>query len=331
MGMDREKLRAMASGFQSAKILLAANELGIFKLLAKRGLSADEVSGALGLDREGTEMLLGALVGLKLIERKRGKLYNTPEVYEHLGKDSDDSMSCIFSHMNHLYESWGNLDKVVKKGRPKIKAPSKLLSDKKANRAFICGMFEVGRPTAQMFVEEMDLSGVRKFADIGGGPGAYPITIGRKHPDMSFVLADYPNTVKVAREYVKKYGMSRRVKLAECAFFDVDELGIGGDFDMALLSQVLHAAPDEKAKGLLEKVFRILRPGGRVVINENALNDDRFSPPPPLVFAINMLVQNAGRTFTTGELKSWLKESGFRKINARRLHDRSVLVEGTKP
>jgi hypothetical protein len=44
-----------------------------------------------------------------------------------------------------------------------------------------------------------------------------------------------------------------------------------------------------------------------------------------------MLVQNAGRTFTISELKNWLKESGFRKINARRLHDRSVLVEGTKP
>ena len=80
MGMDREKLRAMASGFQSAKILLTANELGIFKLLAGKGLSADEVSSALSLDQEAAQMLLGALVGLKLLERKRGKLYNTPEV-----------------------------------------------------------------------------------------------------------------------------------------------------------------------------------------------------------------------------------------------------------
>ncbi len=331
MAITQERIHAMASGFQSAKIILTANELGIFKLLAEKGLSVDDVSEALKLDRESCAMLLGALAGLKLVEYKRGRFHDAPDVKKYLGEDSDEGLSCILNHMNHLYESWGNLDAVVKKGRGKIKSPSKLLSDRKINRDFICGMFEIGYPTARKFAEEVDFSGVRKFADIGGGPGVYPIAIGKKHEEINFVLADYPNTIKVARGYVKKYGMGGRVKLVDCPFFDAGELNIGDGFDMALLSQVLHAAPDEKAKSLLKKVFRILRPGGRVVINENALNDDALSPSPPLVFAINMLVQNAGRVFKVSELRSWLKESGFRKISDRRLHERSVLVEGTRP
>ncbi len=331
MTITQERIHAMASGFQSAKIILAANELGIFRLLAEKGLNAGEAAGALNLDAEACEMLLGALVGLKLLEHKRGRFYDAPDVKKYLGDDSDEGMSCILRHMNHLYESWGNLDAAVKKGRAKIKAPSKLLSDRNINRDFICGMFEIGYPTARKFTEEVDLTGVRKFADIGGGPAVYPIAIGKKYPDMNFVVADYPNTIKVARGYVKKYGMSKRVKLVDCPFFEIDDLRIGDGFDMALLSQVLHAAPDDKAKGLLKKVFGILRPGGKIIINENARNDDAYSPAPPLVFAINMLIQNAGRTFTVGELKGWLKEIGFRKIGARRLHERSVLVEGTKP
>ena len=331
MAITREQIHAMASGFQSAKIILAANELGIFRLLAGKGMSAGEVSDALNLDAEACAMLLGALVGLNLLEYGRGKFHEAPEVKKSLGEDSDEGLSCIFRHMNHLYTSWANLDEVVKKGRGKIKATSELLSDKKINRDFICGMFEVGYPTAQKFAEEMDFTGVRKFADIGGGPGVYPIAIAKRYPDINFVIADYPNTIKVARKYVKKYGMGKRVKLVNCPFFDTSELNIGDGFDMALLSQVLHAAPDGKAKGLLKKVFDILRPGGRIVINENARNDDAYSPAPPLVFAINMLIQNAGRTYTISELKGWLRESGFRKIGARRLHERSVLVEGTRP
>ncbi len=331
MTITQERIHAMASGFQPAKTILAANELGIFKLLAGKGLSAGEVSNALNLDAEACGMLLGALVGLKLLEHKRGKFHDAPDVKKYLGEDSDEGMSCILRHMNHLYESWASLDAVVKKGRGKIKAAPKLLSDRKINRDFICGMFEIGYPTARKFAEEVDLKGVGKFADIGGGPAVYPIAIGEKYPGINFVVADYPNTIKVARGYVKKYGMSKRVKLVDCPFFDTADLNIGDGFDMALLSQVLHAAPDGKAKGLLKKVFGILRPGGKIIINENARNDDAFSPAPPLVFAINMLIQNAGRTFTVSELKGWLKESGFRKVGARRLHERSVLVEGTRP
>ncbi len=321
----------MATGFQSSKIILAANELGIFRLLAGKGMNAGEAASALNLDKEACGMLMGALVGLNLLEYKRGKFHDAPNVKKYLGDDSDEGLSCIFRHMNHLYASWANLDAVVKKGRGRVKKASELLSDRKINSDFICGMFEVGYPTAQRFAEETDFSGVSKFADIGGGPGVYPVKIGEKHPGINFVIADYPNTIKVARRYVKKYGIGKRVKLVNCPFFDTGELNIGDGFDMALLSQVLHAAPDDKAKGLIKKVFGILRPGGRIVINENARNDDAYSPPPPLVFAINMLIQNAGRTYTISELKGWLKESGFRKISARRLHERSVLVEGTRP
>ena len=331
MAITQERIHAMASGFQSAKIILAANELGIFRLLAGKGLKAVEVADALNLDAEACGMLVGALVGLKLLEHKRGRFYDAPDVKKYLGEDSDEGLSRILRHMNHLYASWAGLDAAVKKGRRKIKAAPKLLSDRKLNEDFICGMFEIGYPTARKFAEEVDLKGVGRFADIGGGPAVYPIAIGEKYPDMAFVVADYPNTIKVARRYVKKYGMGGRVKLVECPFFDTAGLNIGDGFDMALLSQVLHAAPDDKAKRLLKKVFGILRPGGRIIINENAKNDDAYSPAPPLVFALNMLIQNAGRTFTVSELKGWLKESGFRKIGVRRLHERSVLVEGTRP
>jgi ubiquinone/menaquinone biosynthesis C-methylase UbiE len=330
MTVNPDRLISMAAGFQYSKILLTANELGIFKVVGEGARTSDEVAGALYLDREATRLLLGALVGLGLCNYKAGKFTNAPDVKKYLVRESEESMSCITSHMNHMYESWQDLDGIIRKGRPKKVAPPKILLDRKRNRDFICGMFEIGMPTARMLADKIDLKGVRKMADIGGGPAHYPIAFAGKKPDISFVVADYPNTIRVARQYVKKHKLEKRVKLVECEFFDVKDLGIGDDFDMALLSQVLHAASDDKCAELLKKTYRVLRPGGRIVINENALNKDGMSPPPPLIFAINMLVQNAGRTFTVAEISSWLKEAGFTGIKSRRLHERSVIVEARK-
>jgi ubiquinone/menaquinone biosynthesis C-methylase UbiE len=330
--VSQDRIIGMAAGFQHSKILMTANELGIFKLMGKSSMTSDEVAGTLKLDREATVMLMGALVGLGLLTYRAGKFKCAPDVVAYLSAEGDpeQSLACITTHMNHMYEGWQRLGEVVKKGRPKKMAPPRIIMDRERNRSFICGMFEVGLGTARLLANRLDMKGVKKMADIGGGPAQYPIALAAKNPETKFVVADYPNTISVARGYVRKYKMQERVKLVTCEFFGKGELGIGDDFDMALLSQVLHAESDKKCVELIGKVYRILRPGGRIVINENARNDDGMSPPPPLIFAINMLVQNFGRTFTAKELKGWLREAGFKGVKATRLHERSVLVEGRK-
>ncbi len=330
MAVNQDRLISLMGGFQYSKILMAANELGIFAFIGDDSKTADEIAGGLKLDREASGMLMGALVGLGLVSQKAGRFRNAPDVRTYLSEEGPDSLACIARHMNHMYETWANLDRILKKGRPKRRPPSKIMTEKKYNRDFICGMFEIGLGTARLLAQKVDMRGVRKMADIGGGPAQYPIAFAEKNKETQFVVADYPNTISVARGYVKKYGLTDRVKLLRCDFFDVRELGIGDDFDLALISQVLHAAGNGKCRDLIRKTYNILRPGGRIVINENALNEDRMSPPPPLIFAINMLVNTEGRTFTAGEIAAWLKEAGFKAVKSKRLHERSVVVEGTK-
>ena len=330
MAVNQERLIGLMGGFQNSKILMTANELGIFGFIGGGSKTAEEIADGLRLDREASGMLMGALVGMGLVSHKAGRFRNAPDVRKYLSEEGPDSLACIARHMNHMYETWTGLDRIVKSGRPRKRPPSKIMTEKKYNRDFICGMFEIGLGTARLLAEKVDIKGVRKMADIGGGPAQYPIAFAEKNKETAFVVADYPNTIAVARGYVKKYGLTGRVKLARCEFFDVRELGIGEDFDLALISQVLHAASDEKCRELIRKTYRILRPGGRIVINENALNEDRMSPPPPLIFTINMLVNTDGRTFTAGEIAAWLKEAGFKGVKSRRLHERSVIVEGTK-
>jgi len=325
-----ERITNIAAGFQSAKVMLSACELGVFEAIGDGALTSAEVARKKKLDPEATGILLGALVGLGLLTHSKGKYRNAPDVKKFLTAEGEGGLSCIIRHMNHMYESWQSLDDIVKKGRPKKRPTPKVLTDRKRNHDFICGMFEIGFDTAKLIGKHIDFRGVRKFLDIGGGPAQYPIALSGMSPHTKFTVADYQNTIKVARRYVKSYGLTDRITLKTCDFFDVKDLGVGDDFDIALLSQVLHAASDSKCVELIGKTYRALKPGGRIIINENARDAGGMSPPPPLVFAVNMLVNNYGRTFTVTELKDWLKDAGFTKVKSRRLHERSVLVEGVK-
>jgi SAM-dependent methyltransferase len=269
-------------------------------------------------------------MGLGLVKLKSGRYSNAPDVKRYM-TGSDDGVSCITKHMNHMYQAWTRLDGIIRKGRPKRRSAPDILADPRKNRQFICGMFEIGYEAARLIADEVDLSGVKKVADIGGGPAHFPIVFSGKAPGANFVVADYPNTIRVAREYIRKHGLQGRIKAKRCEFFAVEELGIGDGYDLAIISQVLHAASDLDCMELLRKTYRILSPGGRILVNENALDDGGLGPTPPLVFAVNMLVQNEGRTFTVGELKGWLRAAGFRDISSKRLHERSVIITGVRP
>jgi len=81
---------------------------------------------------------------------------------------------------------------------------------------------------------------------------------------------------------------------------------------------------------LLKKVRAALNPGGRVVVQEFAIDASRTKPPQAALFSVNMLVNTpGGRCYAPGEIKGWLKEAGYRGIKAERFEE-AVLITGGK-
>src|SRR5512135_2624922 len=131
MAVNQDRIISLMGGFQYSKILMTANELGIFAFIGAGSKTADEIADRLKLDREASGMLMGALVGLGLVSHKAGRFRNAPDVRKYLSAEAPDSLACIARHMNHMYETWANLDRIVKNGRPKKRPPSKIITEKK--------------------------------------------------------------------------------------------------------------------------------------------------------------------------------------------------------
>jgi hypothetical protein len=71
--------------------------------------------------------------------------------------------------------------------------------------------------------------------------------------------------------------------------------------------------------------------GVRSQETEEAPDDARREATFPLIFAVNMLVNTEeGDTFTFGEYRKWLEESGFRDVRTLEAPSPSPLILATK-
>jgi len=119
-----------------------------------------------------------------------------------------------------------------------------------------------------------------------------------------------------------------RVNLVPGDFYK-DELPTG--HDLAFISAIIHQNSPEQNISLYEKAFRSLNSGGRVVIRDYVMSEDRTSPADGALFAINMLVgTQGGGTYSFNEIKQGLSKAGF--IDVKQIGGESMfsLVEGFK-
>ena len=329
-----ERLLQLVSGFQQAKVLLAAAELGVFSHLEGPGASAPDVAAALGADRRGTEILLDALVALEVVEKRDGVYHNRADCAPFLVEgDPPNPFLGMLRHRNRMFRNWALLEERVRgEPLPEDIAGRSILSDKRANEAFILAMWEGGRARAPQVADHLDFSGVRVMADLGGGPGHYLAEFARRAPQAEPWLIDLPLTLGVARRILERTPVFPRLRFLEWDFYHAQAPPSLPPFDLVFVSSVLHAESPERNRGLLARIFPLVRPGGRLVVKEHVVEADRTSPPEAALFAVNMLADTpAGRTYTEAEILSWGAAAGFLAEGGERLSGQAHLVRMRRP
>jgi len=310
-------------GFMEARVLLTAAELDLFTLLKGRAVSAEELAQERGWNASATEILLDALTSMGCLTKQQGRYTDTPEAELHLSADSPDTVLPYVLHLAGLWKIWSSLtDKV---GPLPPDAPA---LDRTA--AFIGAMHVLGRGKAHRTIAALRPEESACLLDVGGASGTYTIAFLRANPSAEATLFDLPEVVPLAQRRMAEEGLSDRVRIVAG---DLRRDPLPGGHDLALLSAIIHMnGPDENLV-LFRKCREALQPGGRLVIRDHLMSDDRTSPRAGALFAVNMLVGTAGgRTYSLKELQELLREAGFeppRVLEANGTMD--DLVEARKP
>jgi len=313
MANDLEWLRKLYLGFTSARVILTANNFGLFEHL-KKTTSAGEVAQTLKTDLRAMEILLDALAGIGLIKKDRAGKYRNAAVSNHyLVKGSRFYQGDIIKHASTMWQNFSALDEVVKTGCPARRGFD--------HESFIMGMHNLTVLRTERLIRAIGLRGVKTMLDLGGGPGTNALAMAKE--GVKATIFDLPATIKIAKRVASAEGV-RGIRFIEGDFHG-DSIGSG--YDLILLSQIFHAFSAEENIALLRKCKAAINPGGRVAVQEFPINDARTAPLRSALFSVNMLVGTEnGRCYSPREMKRWFTETGFKRIIIRDLSETVIII-----
>ncbi|HNV46028.1 MAG TPA: methyltransferase [Spirochaetota bacterium] len=321
-----ERLQELINAYRTSRIILTAFELGVFTAVGTGDADAARVARAVGADERGTDRLMNALCAIGLLEKRGGRFFNTPFGAERLVRGAPRYLEGI-RHSVNLWDTWHTLTDAVRAGHTVVNGDP-ACRDPNWFEGFIAAMHQRASAQAPRMIECMDLDGVMRAIDIGGGSGAYAIALARAREGLRCTVFDLPNVIELARGYVGRAGMLERIDFV-AGDFNADDFGVG--YDMALLSAIIHMNSPDGNRRLFAKIAACLNPGGRLVVQDFVMNDDRTGPAVGALFALNMLVgTSAGDTYTAAEIESWMREAGCARTEARDTPFDASLVIGWK-
>lgn len=317
----------IATAFQRSRALLTAFELDLFTVLNEEWRTSREVAEAVGADPRATDRLMNALVALDLLEKRDGRFANTPVAASFLVKGKPGYMAGL-AHTNHLWDTWTPMTRVVREGGPGGSLAA--INERGAEwlRPFIAAMHRRAKDGAQDLARLLDLSGVSRLLDVGGGSGAYAMAIVRARRGVSAVVFDLPAVVPLTRAYIQEEGLAAEIAV-EAGDYLEDPLGAG--YDLVFMSAVIHSNSADENRLLFRKAAQALNPRGQLVVQDFLMNEDRSGPLLAALFALNMLVgTKAGDTYTESEVRAWMTEAGLSEITRQDTQTGTNVVIGRK-
>ncbi|MBM3945983.1 MAG: methyltransferase domain-containing protein [SAR202 cluster bacterium] len=332
-----DRIRQMMSGFWVSRTLFSGVELGLFNELARGRASAEVLAYRLKLNPRALERLMNALVSLGLMQKQGNRFANTPESQAYLVEGSPEFVGAQVEHLANLHwRLWQHLSDAVRENSPRVKQVfgpgfdifQAMYADPQRLRAFVQGMHTLTMPAAEELVEAVDLSPYHTLMDVGGGSGALCIAAARRYANLNGIVFEQPAVCPIAADFVKRHGMSGRVRVVPGDFFNGESLP--READAIVLGWVLHDWPPAQAREVLRNCYQALRSGGVLLLCEKLLDEDKTGPELTTLMDLHLLVSTGGEEHSASEYRTWMEAMGFQDISVKVLGANRDLVLGHK-
>ena len=311
--------------YWETKILLTAVKLDVFSLLDGQGRSAAELAKQLGADTRALELLLNALVAIRLLAKNETVYANTPVAQTNLVKHGPQYVGHLLLLHDAEWDNWGKLEEAIKTGRSPV-SRHVFETDPALGANVLSVLHRIGQQSGPDLAKRLGLGQARTMLDLGGGAGTNAIAFCRVYPTLSATVFDLATTLPLTERTVKEAGLEGRIAL-KSGDFNRDSLG--GPYDVVLMSDILHYQNLATNAALVKKIHAHLNPGGRLVIKDRFLDASGTSPAWTAAFAVHILVNTEqGGCYRTAEAMRWMHDGGYTSVEEI---ERTAVVQGFKP
>jgi ArsR family transcriptional regulator len=292
----------MASILKSLRLLADPTRARIVALLEREELSVAELQEILGMGQSTISTHLAQLKQAQIVkDRRTGKniLYSLRQDGQGAWKESLAVLRRAVAEAPEAADDPRALRLVLARRKDKMRAHFDELAGK-FGRQYIPGRSWQGLAETLLL-----LMPPLVIADLGAGEGTVSELLARRARRVIAV----DNSEKMV-EYGRSLAREHGVKNLEYRLGDLESVPIGdGEVDVALFSQSLHHAQHPNAA--LAEAFRILKPGGRVLILDLLKHH---------VEEVRALYAHLWLGFSKVELHRMLEAAGFQNISIAVVH-----------
>lgn len=301
---DVRDISRIGYGFMASQALFAALELDVFGHLADGSRSLAVLARETGVAGHRLIALLTACVGLGLLVKDNDEYANAPASATYLVRTAPMYFGDYFRFQiaRQIYPTLAHLDMALAGERVDFYGK---IQDPGQARQFSIAQHSGSLGPAHVVAVLVDVTGCRTLLDVGGGSGAFSIALCRRHPELSATILDFPSVRPIAEEMAVKAGLNDRIRFVEG---DALTTAWPTGQDAVLMSYPLSAVAASRVSELLERARKSLRPGGRLLLHDFMLDDDRTGPPVAALWLLNAVtidpdVASLTPAWLTGEVR----------------------------
>lgn len=310
--------------YWETKIFLTAVKLEVFSVLNGKELTAKELARQIRADERPLELLLNALVAMRVLRKESNRYTNTRVAQTHLVRSAPSYVGHLLLLHDAEWNSWGKLEDAIRSGQSPTRGHV-FETNPELGANVLTVLDRIGQQSGPGLARGLDLGGARTLLDLGGGAGTNAIACCNEYPQLEVTVFDLPQTLETTQRVVKEAGLEGRIRLRP-GNFNVDTLG--GPYDVILMSDVLHYQDHDANALLVQKCFTHLHPGGRLIIKDRFLEESGTSPAWVAAFAVHIFVNTErGRCYRVSEALEWMRKAGYQSVAEL---ERTAVVQGVK-
>lgn len=317
------------SSYANDLFIAAIAYLDIFNVINKTSLKLIDLCATLKIKVRPTDVLLTLL-------KSYGFINEINDIYTltQLSKDFliNNSQFDLSSYVESLKDRPICIEmlKILQTGEPANWSSKNIgtdwatsMNDDKFAESFTKSQNSRGVYLANGILDCIDFSKSKRILDIGGSSGIYSAVLLSKFPNLSASVFEKSPVDKVTEYFINKYS----IKNMNVIIGDMFENSFPNDYDVHLISHVLHDWDINSVEKILLNSYNSLKSGGKLIIHDAHINALKNGPVSVAEYSVLLMSSTYGKCYSIIELREILEKIGFRNIELKNtIINRSVII-----
>ncbi len=316
MPTSADKVLDLMDASYISAALGAAMELGLFWLLQAKALDEHAIAGLLDIPLTRCRYWLHLLCREGFIEKgpdgfesssaTRENILNvySQDTWALLAEEAGDQLKRLCDLPVRLRKSGSTRETTVLTHPDYVVQMSE---DSEQAQRFTHMLYELHQPLAEELADFLDLSGVHRLMDLGGGSGVMSLALLRRYPELTATVVDISTVCATGREIAAENSLADRITYHPADFLR-EELSSG--FDLVLECDV-----NIYSEELFRRIRNSLNPDGRFVIVDKCASTGDMVPASRLNWAFTDSLESQEFVYPdTEQIKDKLAKAGFRTL-----------------